>query len=298
LTALAKEQPNNADVQLQLVRTYMAQGRTADAERALLRAAELEPNSFERLQQLALFYVETKQPEKALQRVNAIPDTEKQARHYELIGAVYAGAGKVPDAEAAYKKAQEKDPKNNNADAALASLYIRVGRLPEAVQRLNTVIEKNPASASSYTTRGMIYEGQGKLEDAKKDYRRALEIDPNSDIAGNNLAYMLAEEGKDLESALTWAQAAKRRNPDNPALADTLGWVYYKFGNLGLAREQLQLAVSKIPDNPTFQYHLGLIYKDLKQPKEAADALRKAVASTKEFKDRSRAEAALKEVSQ
>ena len=296
LNALVKEQPSNPEIHVQLAQTYLAQGRTADAERSLLRVLELQPNSFERLQQITTFYVATKQPDKAIQRINAIPESEKRASHYELLGAVYAGSRRVPEAEAAYKRAQEKDPKNNNVDASLAALYLSNGRTTEGLERLNAVIEKNPSTAAGpYATRGMILEGQGKHEEAKKDYRSALEIDPNSDIAANNLAYMLAEEGKELETALKWAQSVKKRHPDNPAFADTLGWVYYKIGTLGLAREQLQFAVSKLPDNPTFQYHLGMINKDLKLP-EAADALRKAVNSPKDFKERALAQAALKEL--
>jgi tetratricopeptide (TPR) repeat protein len=303
LNALVKEQPANPEIHASLAQTYLAMGRTADAERSLLRVLELQPNSFERLQQITMFYLATNQPDKAIQRINAVPESEKKASHYELLGGVYATSKRITDAEAAYKAAREKDPKNNNADAALATLYIGNGRLTEGLERLNAVIEKNPGTAGPYATRGMIYEGQGKHEEAKKDYQRALEIDPNSDVAANNLAYMLAEEGKDLSTALKWAQAVKKRHPENVAFADTLGWVYYKFGNLGLAREQLQFAVSKVPDNPTFQYHLGMINKDMatankdaKLANEARDALRKAVNSPKDFKEKSLAEAALKEV--
>jgi len=295
LNALIKEQPNNAEVQLQMARTQLAMGRTADAEKSLLRAIEIEPSSLIRLEHLVRFYVETKQPEKAIQKISAVPETDKKSQHYEMLAAVYAGMGKVPEAEANYKKALEMNP-SGNADAALAGLYSRTGRLPEALQKLNEVTTKNPSDSGAYATKGMIYETQGKIEEAKTNYRKALELDPNSDIAANNLSYLLAEEGKEIDSALNWAQGVKRRNPDNPAIADTLGWVYYKFGNHTLARDQLLFAISKDPTNPTFQYHLGMIYKALKQTREAADALRKASNNPKDFKEKPLAQAALKEV--
>jgi tetratricopeptide (TPR) repeat protein len=296
LNALLKEQPDNADVHLQMARTQLAMGKVAEAEKSALRAVELDPNNFGRVDQLVRFYIETRQPEKAAQKVSAIADQQQKAPYYELLGGIYAGMGKVPDAEINYKKALEKDPKSVSPVAALAALYIQAGKLPEALQKLNEVIEKTPTNANAYATRGMVYESQGKPEDAKTNYRRALELDPNSDVAANNLAYMLAEEGKELEAALGWAQAVKRRHPDSSAVADTLGWVYYKFGNYALARDQMQFALSKDPENPTFQYHIGMVYKALKQTREAADALRKASNSPKDFKEKALAQAALKEV--
>jgi tetratricopeptide (TPR) repeat protein len=296
LSALIKEQPSSADIHDQMARTQLAMGRSADAEKTLLRTLELDPNSYSRVEQLTRFYIETKQPEKAIQKVGPIADQEQKAQYFELLAAVYASMGKVPEAEANYKKALEKDPKGSNADAALANLYIQTGRLPEALQKLNEVIQKNPNNAGAYATRGMLYETQGKTEDAKTNYRRALDLDANSDVAANNLAYMLAEEGKDLESALAWAQGVKRRNPESPAIADTLGWVYYKYGNYTLARDQMLFAISKDANNPTFYYHLGMIYKELKQTREAAEALRKASNNPKDFKEKTLAQAALKEV--
>ena len=47
------------------------------------------------------------------------------------------------------------------------------------------------------------------IEDAKKRYREILEMDRNAAIAGNNLAWILAEEGKNLDEALDFV----RRHP-------------------------------------------------------------------------------------
>ena len=126
---------------------------------------------------------------------------------------------------------------------------------------------------------------------------QALQIDPNSEVAANNLAYLVAENGGDLQSALGWAQAARKKQPENPGIADTLGWIYYKLGNHVLARDQLQFAVSKEPGNGVFQYHLGMIYKANKQLPDAERALRRVVSIPQEFKEKQLAQAALKEIS-
>jgi tetratricopeptide (TPR) repeat protein len=296
LTALAKEEPGNAAVQRQLALYYESRGQTGDAEKSMARALELQPNSEETLRDLVRLYVKEKQIDRALQKINTVPDEKKQAFHYELIGMVYMQAGKPEEAEKAYRKALEKDPNRTSTDVYLAAQYIQTGRLNEGLERLDELIKKNPANASAYGAKALIYQRQGKVDDAKQSYSQALKVDPNFESAANNLAYILAEEGRDLETALNWAQMARKKEPNNPSIADTLGWVYYKLGNHILARDQLLFAVSKLPENAVFQYHLAMIYKETKQYNEAQAALKKVIASPQEFKEKSLAQAALRQL--
>src|SRR5207237_214232 len=138
---------------------------------------------------------------------------------------------------------------------------------------------------------------EGKLDEARKSYSQALQSNPEQDTARNNLAFILADEGSDLQRALGYAQAVRKRYPEDPTPADTLAWTYYKMGNFVLARQQAQFASSKQPDNPAFLYHLGMIYKAANQRKEAETALNKALASpSKAFSERAQAEQALKDM--
>jgi tetratricopeptide (TPR) repeat protein len=294
LLALLKEDPSSADVHHHLALYYAERGRVPEAESSLLRVIELQPNSDIPLRELINLYAQTKQPGKGIQRLNAIPEPQRQAFHYEMLGSLYSQAGDAAAAETAFKSAIEKG--STQADALLAMQYIQRGRADEGLKKLDDLIAKNPTNAAAYTTKGMIYESQARMEEATQSYSRALQLDPNADAAANNLAYILAEQGRDLETALRWAQNAKKRRPDSSAIADTLGWVYYKLGNHILARDQLLFAISKEPANPVFQYHIGMIYKDSKQDREAEAALRKAVDSTNSFKEKPLAQAALKEI--
>jgi Flp pilus assembly protein TadD len=135
------------------------------------------------------------------------------------------------------------------------------------------------------------------MDEAQRSYNEAIKIDPGNFVAGNNLAYMLSGEGNGPEYRAQSRAMARKSQPENPSTADTLGWVYYKLGNYLLAREQAQFAVSKQPNDMVAQYHLGMIYKANKQMAEAETALRKAVASPTDFKEKPLAQAALKEIS-
>src|SRR5262249_30821972 len=143
LTALLKEQPDNALVHRQMALYYDSQGRTADVEKSLTRAFELQPNSEELLRDLVQFYIREKQTDRAIQRINAVPDDKKQPFQYELLGFAYLQSGKLEDSEKALKKALEKDPSRSISDAILTLKYIWSGHLDEAQKELDQLIKKN-----------------------------------------------------------------------------------------------------------------------------------------------------------
>jgi Flp pilus assembly protein TadD len=296
LTALVREQPNNPLVHRQMGLYLDSRGRTADAEKSLVRALELQPDSQSSLLELTNFYVRTKQADRAIQRISSVPDNKKKAFHYELLGSVYAQTGHLKESENAYRTALEKDPSSSGSVANLANLYIQSGRFEEGLKALDILTTKNPSNSGAYTIKGMIFQKQEKIEDAKQNYALALKVDSNNETAGNNLAFLLAEQNQDLTTALGYAQMARRKQPENPAIADTLGWVYYKMGNYVLARNQLLFAAAKDPAKPQFQYHLGMIYKGNKQTEEARAALTKAANSTATFAEKSLAQAGLKDL--
>jgi tetratricopeptide (TPR) repeat protein len=74
-----------------------------------------------------------------------------------------------------------------------------------------------------------------------------------------------------LDIALGLAQTAGKGLPNSPAVADTLGWIYYRKGVYPLAINYLQEALklqesNKMSDNPDIHYHLGWAYEKTNQP--------------------------------
>jgi Flp pilus assembly protein TadD len=105
---------------------------------------------------------------------------------------------------------------------------------------------------------GVILQTQGRLDEAKRKYEDALGIDSRATVAANNLAWILAESGDDLNRALELAKTATASSPDAPEILDTLGWVYYKKDQPELAIPIFRRAIAKAANNPNYHYHLGL----------------------------------------
>jgi len=107
---------------------------------------------------------------------------------------------------------------------------------------------------------GVLLESMGKPEEARKRYEAALSLDPTAALAANNLAWMMAESGGNLDVALQLAQTAKRGMPNRPEVDDTLGWIYYKKGMNSLALPLLESAAKEYPKHAGYHYHLAMAY--------------------------------------
>jgi tetratricopeptide (TPR) repeat protein len=107
---------------------------------------------------------------------------------------------------------------------------------------------------------GIIFSLQKEWDLAEQHYRKALEANPKFTPAANNLAYLLAEQEKNLADALRFASLASNLSPEDYRILDTLGWVYVKMGMYDQAIRTLTESLGHAPDNPTILYHLGIAY--------------------------------------
>jgi Flp pilus assembly protein TadD len=91
------------------------------------------------------------------------------------------------------------------------------------------------------------------------------------------MAWIDAEEDKNLDVALGRAQKAKSLMPESPSITDTLAWVLYKKGNYAGAATLLQECVQKSPDTAEFRYHLGMTLMATGQKPEGREQLETAL---------------------
>jgi tetratricopeptide (TPR) repeat protein len=123
-----------------------------------------------------------------------------------------------------------------------------------------------------------------------------LRIDPKFGPAANNLAWIEAEHGGSLDRAVQLAQVAEEKMPQDPQIADTLGWIYYKMNLFSRAVTSLEEAREKLGENPVVRYHLGMAYHKSGRPDAAAAELKKALDLSDSFDGAGEAKKTLKEL--
>ena len=104
----------------------------------------------------------------------------------------------------------------------------------------------------------MLYDRTGRSEQARKEYEIVIQLQPENATALNNLAYLEAEEGVDLDQALAHAQRAQQKFPGDLDVQDTLALVYIRKNLTNEGIRMLRDLVSRKPDSAPFHLHLAL----------------------------------------
>jgi tetratricopeptide (TPR) repeat protein len=209
------------------------------------------------------------------QAVRAEPD------HRDLkmaLGNLYVRAKQYDRGIEIFKAELDKDPKSHDLLFKLAETNRLKGDSNLAMDYFRRASEAAPGDARSLLQLGILMDGTGRSDQAEPIYEQVLKLDPSQAVALNNLAYLKAEHGVDLESALSMAQRARQAAPKSPQIADTLGWIYIRKN---LSEEAIRIfkdVTAQEPNNPAFHYHYGMA---LLQKGDRASAKRELDAAMK-----------------
>ncbi len=282
-------QREDAPVEAYLVHARRESGRDAgrvrDAlERALAARPDHEALSYEMVR---IDLAEAKHAD-ALARLDALA-----ARRGALVPSlrlaraqVLASAGDEAAARAEALRAASEQPGLPGALALLGALYARGGEIQEAIDAVEAA-GRDSLDATGLTILGRLHLQAGSRDDARALFEAALAKEPDLAATQNDLAYLLAEEGRELDRALELAKQAQEVLSEDPFAADTLGFVFLKRGLDQPAADQfrhaVELAEARETPRAEFQHHLGLALRRLGREAEAAEAFRSALAIDAEF---------------
>lgn len=198
-------------------------------------------------------------------------------------------------ANAAYSTVPRDDPSFHAAELGRADVLRDAGRTDAAIEVLEALSRSHPNLPQVYVTKGdtlrqaerygeavatytraldlydanhsarwFVHYTRGishhKIDDwpgAEADFRAALALQPEHPQVLNYLGYSLVERGEKLDEALGMIETAAAARPDNGAIVDSLGWVYFQLGRYDEAVVHLERAASLMPVDPVINDHLG-----------------------------------------
>jgi len=283
---VAAATPNNPEPVVQEAITLMRLGRGEEARQLLETVRTKAPNYFPCLEQLVALDLGEKDYAAARRRVDAaIALDPKQAGDYLLLGKIYYAQQDYTAAETALKKAIEAQPDSAAAYYLLAQLYVESKRDRDALANLQAVTAKNPNDTNALMMMGLIQEQEKSYSAARDTYEKAVAANPDFTPALNNLAYIDAEYFSNFDKAFALAQHARQLLPNEPLVADTLGWIQYKRREYQWALSLLEESASNSPGDPENQFHLGMAQYMIGQEAAARVNLKKAVEAKAEFQE-------------
>ncbi|WP_343204007.1 tetratricopeptide repeat protein [Luteibacter sp. Sphag1AF] len=121
-----------------------------------------------------------------------------------------------------------------------AELYMRDGDYDQAAESYSRALRVKADDPEMLYGRGLAYSQANKIDLAVADFRRVLELKPGDIEASNALGYTLADSDRDLDEAASLIQAARKARPNDPAIADSWGWLQYRKGQLDGAEQTLR----------------------------------------------------------
>jgi tetratricopeptide (TPR) repeat protein len=282
-----EKQPNNPDAYVQLGNLRMLQNKPDEAQKAYQQALDQDPNSTDALGGVVNVDEEQKQPDRALARLKTQSSKYPQNVGFHIMLGQFLMEQKkdLAGAEEEFKRAADLDKKNALAMLSLGQVEVARGDMDRALQTFIDGSKVNPKEVRFYLLAGNIYDGRHDWGHAKEQYQKVLDVEPENPLASNNLAYVMLQQGGNIDVAFAMAQTARRKMPDNPSSADTLGWAFYHKHVYGSAITLFKEAVKKDPDNALFNYHLGLAYARNGQTALARQQLDRVVRIQPNFPD-------------
>ena len=284
--ALAEEQftaakdlaPKQAEVHLDLGQLYAAQKKWPEAEKELQTALHLDPANATILGQYADFLVARQQSPKAIAHLQQFVDNNPDnPQGHVIMGVLQLQAKNTAIAKAEFERANQLDSKYVQPYLRLGQLYATERQTDFAIGQYEKALQLQTRSATLCALIGNLYLDKDDLKTARQYYQKALAIDPAFAVANANMAWVDAEEGKDLDVALGMAQKAKSEMPELPSITDTLAWVMYKRGNYSGALPLLQDCVQKAPNSAEYHYHLGVVLTAVGQKDKGKSQLQAAL---------------------
>jgi len=170
----------------------------------------------------------------------------------------------VDEAKALLEELIKKDPDDVRPLDALGNILRSHERYEEArdyyTRALALIPKPTKDNWTLFYSRGVCNERMKDWPAAEADFKEALVLSPDESLVLNYLGYSWVDQGSNLKQAMDYIRKAVKLKPDDGYYVDSLGWAYYRLGNLPAAVENLERAVELKPDDPIINDHLGDAY--------------------------------------
>lgn len=257
---IVKLDPKSVDDHIMLGRLYHADNQLKKGQEEEKTALQLAPDSEEAVATLAMFYSEEGDAAKAAETLSSIPEANRSAKLYLMLGGTYDQQKDYKKSIDAYQHAIALDRDNLDAIRGLADALLNDGQTAKALQQYQVIADANPEDARTYVRIAEIYRRQGKLDQALQSLKKAQSMVKESD----QISYAMAE-------------------------------IYQTQGRYDEAIQQLQTLVKstegktaqdEVDNHSVFLERLGTAYRDNNQQQQAIDTFHQMLALGKDSRKR------------
>ena len=266
--------PESHNVDLTISRILLSQEKYDEAimilEDVLLTNPELTVVRY----LLGLAYYRNNESREADEQLQVIPN---ESTLYEdsifLRVRILSEGDNYPDAiELLQKQVGDAATRKSSFYVLLASLYRQIEEIDKGREVYEQAIRLYPDDIDLLYNYGIFLEKIGEQDNAMAKMQTVLALDPDNGAALNYIGYTWVDKNIHLDKALVYIKKAVELMPEDGYVRDSLGWAYYKIGDLEQAVIELEKASEMVSDDPIIKEHLGDVYMQLEQFEKALAA--------------------------
>lgn len=177
---LVKLEPNNAPNHLMLGRLYAANQEQIKAEDQFKAAQKIDPYSESTVLNLARYYSDAGQPDKAIAILSAVPESDQTPRMEYALGLTYAQQKQIKKAIAALDRALQLAPGNIDIEKALAKNLFADNQYNKALEYYQDLATADSSDATAFLRISDIERHDGKFQQSYDSLMKAKAINPKS----------------------------------------------------------------------------------------------------------------------
>ena len=303
--------PANRELRTGYARLLVGAKRLEEARRQFQILAEQNPKDADTLFALGVLATEARQYDEAVARfTQALPLGARTAEiYYELgrveelrknygkakewyarvndedrylsaqvhIGMILAKSGDFSAMSAHFTKLRQDNPQEAvSLLISEAEVLREEKRYQQGFDLLSQALAQYPDNPDVLYTRTLLAERLDRLDIVERDLRRLIDANPKNGQALNALGYTLADRTDRYQEALQYLQQAVALLPNDPAVLDSMGWVYYRLGQYDKALDYLRRAY-QLSEDDEIGAHLSEVLWVAGQRDEARTIWQKAL---------------------
>jgi tetratricopeptide (TPR) repeat protein len=279
-----KEDPNATFLVEDIADLYRQSGRLREAVIEAENALKLNSNDLNARRVLARIYtqqigdsqsnrVDEGMLKRAIEQYKLITSQDpKDVDSLVMLGRLEKLTQNATEAEAAFQKALQQDPDNEDALSGLAMVYADKGDARKASELLDKLTKKSP-NPRAFALLASSYEQMREYALAANAYKQALQLDPGRVEIKQALAQDLALSNQ-FDEALKLYQEIAKANPKDAQSYLRMAQIYQQQKKYDEARQAMDKARALDPDSLEIRYNEARLL-------EAEGKVPQAIASLK-----------------